>query len=265
MVAALWAAPAALADSSSSSNWAGYAIHHSGVKFRKIIGSWTQPKLTCTAGASSYSAYWIGLGGYSINSDALEQIGTEADCGPAGDQINSSWFELVPAPSRSLKISVHAGDQLSAWVSVSGHKVTLAINDETTHKSVVKTLHASSIDISSAEWITEAPSECSSATDCETLPLADFGSTSFETADAWTTKGRKGSISNHAWNRTKITLIASGQRFVGYNSGDTSGIATPSALADNGSAFTVTYSAGSDEGGGPPLESTDLRSYVLKR
>ena len=39
IAAALWAAPSALADSNTSSNWAGYAIHHSHVTFNKVIGA----------------------------------------------------------------------------------------------------------------------------------------------------------------------------------------------------------------------------------
>src|SRR5580692_3518701 len=84
IAATLWAAPSALANSSTSSNWAGYAIHHSHATFNKVIGAWQQPKLTCRPGVSTYSAYWIGLGGYDIDSNALEQIGTEADCGISG-------------------------------------------------------------------------------------------------------------------------------------------------------------------------------------
>jgi len=58
-------APAALADSTQSSNWAGYAIHRSGVSFTKVIGAWRQPSATCTAGSPAYSSAWVGLGGYS--------------------------------------------------------------------------------------------------------------------------------------------------------------------------------------------------------
>jgi hypothetical protein len=52
---ALAAAPAALADTSQSSNWAGYAVHRSGVSFRTVSGTWTQPHATGTAGTAGYS------------------------------------------------------------------------------------------------------------------------------------------------------------------------------------------------------------------
>ncbi len=70
-------APAALADSTNSSNWAGYAVHRQGVSFRSVTGTWRQPKVRCTPGKATYSAFWVGLGGYSLNAPALEQTGTE--------------------------------------------------------------------------------------------------------------------------------------------------------------------------------------------
>jgi Peptidase A4 family len=263
---ALWGAPAALgatgSSSTSSSNWAGYAIHQSKTEFTKVVGAWTQPKLACTAGHSSYSAYWIGLGGYNENSDALEQIGTEADCSASGAAKMSAWYELVPAPSRNLKLTVHAGDTLLASVTVTGHRVRLALEDATTHKTVAKTVHDADLDLTSAEWIAEAPSECANDNSCQTLPLADFGSTNFSFAYAQTSTGRKGSISNRAWDTTKITLVAGGARFVGFGGGG-DGIATPSKLTGSGSAFSVTYS----ESGGPggPYVATDVRSAELAR
>jgi Peptidase A4 family len=265
IAAALWAAPSALANSSTSSNWAGYAIHHSHVTFNKVIGAWQQPKLTCRPGVSTYSAYWIGLGGYDIDSNALEQIGTEADCGISGDARMSAWYELVPAPSRSLKLTVHAGDILAASVSVTGHRVRLELADATTHKTAVKTLTASALDLTSAEWIAEAPSECVSSQSCQTLPLADFGSTNFSFAYAQTSTGHRGAITNRSWTSTKITLVASGRRFAGLGGGGV-GEATPSKLTNSGSAFSIAYSAASGEpGSGPPLVASDLRSAGLVR
>jgi hypothetical protein len=260
---ALWAAPAAFAGSSSSSNWAGYAIHRSGVKFKRVIGAWKQPTLSCTRGVSTYSAYWIGLGGYNVSSNALEQIGTEADCDSSGHARMSAWYELVPAPSRAIKLSIHAGDEISAIVAVTGHRVSLELADLTRHKFVSKALHASSIDVSSAEWIAEAPSECTDANSCQTLPLADFGSTTFVFDAAETTKDHSGAIANKAWDVTKITLVSGGRRFVGYHSGGSGGVATPSPLTGKDSSFTVTYSDTSPEGGNPSL-ATDLRSgYIV--
>jgi Peptidase A4 family len=244
--AALAGAPAALADSSQSSNWAGYAVHHSGVTFTKVIGAWTQPQPTCTAGEASYSSVWVGIGGYSESSQALEQIGTEADCSVAGRAVSSAWYELVPATSRTIRLTVHAGDHVRASVSVVGEQVALTLDDLTRHRSFTKTLHASVLDTTSAEWIVEAPSVCGAAGtgSCQTLPLADFGSTEFSSARATSTAGRTGTIQNRKWTTTKISLTEGGHRFIGFGpSGHASAAVTavPSALRATGTAFTVTY------------------------
>ena len=108
VAAALLLAPPALADTTQSSNWAGYAIHKSGVTFRKVAGSWTQPSATCTPGERTFSSVWVGLGGYDERSNALEQIGTETDCSASGRVVSSAWYELVPAPSRTIRMTRQA-------------------------------------------------------------------------------------------------------------------------------------------------------------
>jgi hypothetical protein len=247
VAAALAGAPAALADSSQSSNWAGYAVHHSGVTFKKVIGAWTQPDATCTAGEPTYSSLWVGIGGYSETSQALEQIGTEADCSASGKAVSSAWYELVPAASRTIKLTIDAGDHVRASVSVVGNRVALTLNDLTRHRSFTKTLHASVLDTTSAEWIVEAPSVCgvSRTGACQTLPLADFGSTGFSAARATSTVGHTGSIADRKWTTTKISLTEGGRRFIGVGgpSGQAAAAVTavPSPLTAAGSVFTVTY------------------------
>jgi hypothetical protein len=241
-VLALIFAPAAAADNSQSANWAGYAVHHTNVNFKKVLGTWTQPKAVCTPGQATYSSVWIGIGGYSVSSNALEQIGTEADCTAAGRQASSAWYELVPAASATVKIPVNAGDRMRAGVSISGSEVTLTLNNLTRHRTFTKRLHASVLDTTSAEWIVEAPSVCIS-TGCQTLPLADFGSTGFSAASAKTTAGHTGTIDDRRWTTTKITLAEGGRQFfAGAGAGAPFATATPSPLTGKDSAFTVTYS-----------------------
>jgi Peptidase A4 family len=237
------AAPVALANTTASSNWAGYAVHRSGVKYREVTAVWRQPAARCAAGLPGYSAMWIGLGGFSESSDALEQIGTEVDCSFSGQIKSSAWYELVPAASRLIKLTVRPGDLIAASVKVNGHTVQVSLDDTTRHRSFAKTLHASSVDVSSADWILEAPSDCISATICQTLPLADFGSASFGLSAAVSSTGHKGSISDRAWGATKINLIPGGRRFVANGAASLLGGATTSALTPGGSSFTVSYSA----------------------
>jgi Peptidase A4 family len=241
VVTALACAPSALADTTNSTNWAGYAAH--GVSYRSVQGSWVQPSATCVRGTQTYSSYWVGIGGYSATSQALEQIGTEVDCSTFGRVSSSAWYELVPAPSTPVRFTVRPGDMMQAGVSISGSAVTMSLNDVTSHQAVRKTVRASTIDLSSAEWIVEAPSECVSPNSCQTLPLANFGSATFRSSAAWSSAGRGGAITNPAWQTTRVDLRPNSRRFiVNTSSGPAIGIATPTALQPDGTAFAVNYS-----------------------
>jgi hypothetical protein len=185
---------------------------------------------------------WVGLGGYNASSDALEQIGTEVDCTASGRVSSSAWYELVPAPSRPISMKVRPGDAILATVTVSGNRAVLALQDRTTHRSFRRTFRPSSVDVSSAEWILEAPSQCISQFSCQALPLANFGSVSFDSATAVATDGSTGTIASSAWGRTKIKLTPGSQALiVSRNSSDGAGAAAPTALRSGGSAFDVTY------------------------
>jgi hypothetical protein len=256
---ALLAVPAAAdananANIITSNNWSGYAVHRSGVTFKRATGTWRQPAAVCAAGTATYSAFWVGIGGYSLSSSAMEQIGSELDCNADGTQSLSAWYELVPAPSRTIRITIAGGDLITASMAVAGKQVTMTLIDRTRHERFIKTVRVRTLDLTSAEWIAEAPSDCSTATTCATLPLADFGAVRFANASAQTTAGATGSIASPLWNTTKILL--------GYSSAGTSFVAktstanaAPTALLSGGSQFLVSYTgptttAGSGAGGG---------------
>lgn len=235
-------APAAQASGTPSANWAGYAVH--GTTFQRVSGSWRQPHATCGSGSRTYSAMWVGLGGYSLTSNDLEQVGTELDCHLNGQASSSAWYELVPAPSHRIGLTVHPGDQINASVRSTAGAITVSIQNATTHHGFHKTLHPSGVDLASAEWILEAPSACVFGSNaCQTLPLTDFGRAVFRNARAQTTAGRVGTISSSAWHRTKINLTAQGQVFTGNRPGITTlgASATPSPLNPYGGSFTVIY------------------------
>jgi hypothetical protein len=237
------AAPSALADTASSSNWAGYAVHRAGIRFTRVSGAWRQPTATCTTGRQTYSALWVGLGGFSESSNSLEQIGSEVDCTASGQVSSSVWYELVPAPSRPIRMRVRPGDELLASVTVSGTRVAMLLDDDSTHRSFRRTFQMSAPDVSAAEWIIEAPSECVSQSTCQTLPLANFGSATFASAQAQAVGGHAGTISDPFWDQTQIKLTPGGRRFVANNgAGPTAGAAAPSALTVNGSSFKVKFS-----------------------
>jgi hypothetical protein len=260
-VAMLGSAAVAQANTNTSVNWSGYALHRPGVKFRRVSAEWREPSGTCQpSSATTYSAFWLGLGGYSLNSPALEQIGTEFDCTPTGHTVLSGWYELVPAPSRTLRMRVDPGDLVKALVRIAGTHVTVSLWNLTRGTSFHRTVTDRHVDISSAEWIAEAPSECLSISQCRILPLADFGSVAFTRTFAQTTRYGSGGISSRHWNHTKILLAnTNGRRYV--SGGSVSAKATPSGLAGAGKSFTITY-AGTPpaaEPGSPPVSAVDTQ------
>jgi hypothetical protein len=263
---ALVAAPTAMANITRSTNWAGYAVHRPGVSFRRVSATWTQPNATCIPGQPSYSADWVGLGGYRPTSDALEQTGTEIDCNAAGKVVSSAWYELVPAPSKTISLAVRPGDVMHAVVTVTGQRVEIELDNLTRHQSFDKTLSSSSIDVSSAEWIVEAPSECLSEFSCQALPLANFGSVLFNSATATSLAGRVGAIESRRWWRTRIDLIAGAQSLiVARNSSDTIGSAAPSPLLSGGKSFDVTYAPAPAPTGQPaaPSAAAARAGYIV--
>lgn len=220
----------------ASSNWSGYVASGSGQSFSDAKGTWVQPAVTCAARATNDSSFWVGIGGASSSSNGLEQIGTNADCA-SGTPKYSAWYELIPAPSVAIPLTISPGDTMNAEVSVNGSQVTLTLADATTGQSFTKTVTATSLDTSSAEWIAEAPAQCASngasLSNCRVLPLANFGAVAFSNASA-TANGQTGVISDVAWTNSAVDLRGS----LGGAS------ATASALGADGASFTVTATAG---------------------
>ena len=242
LLAGAFAALAAVdAQASTSTNWSGYVAH--GPKFRTVGALWTEPTLTCAPDTQSYSALWVGIGGYSLRSKALEQIGSEADCAASGREVTSAWYELVPAPSRTIRMTVSAGDVMAGKVQVIGSKVTLTLTDRTAGESFTRTITDHTLDVTSADWILEAPSECGvDGSECQPLTLADFGTDAFARARAQTTLGQSEPIDGGPWQVADITLTpGQGQRRFAGNADVANGQSTPSPLTDGGTAFSLTY------------------------
>jgi len=227
-----------------SSNWAGYTV--SGSTLSSVSATWTQPEADCkTAAGQTAAAFWVGLGGNSETSNALEQIGTESDCSLNGAARYSAWYELVPAASVKTPLEVSAGDKIRASVRVTGSSVTIRLRDLTTGKSFAKTLRMAAPDISSAEWIAEAPSAVIPG-GTRILPLTDFGTVRFANASATTASGHTGTISDSSWSAARIDLLSEGgpggPGFHPFAEAAGGSQAATSRLAAGGSAFAVTWS-----------------------
>ena len=132
MPGAAVAATPGRSNAEPSSNWAGYAA--SGAQFSKVSGSWTQPTASCDSGSGD-AAFWIGIGGASQGSNALEQTGTEVNC-DTGTPTYSAWYELVPAAPVTIDMAVNPGDKISSTVGVDGNSVSIHLKNETTGKTL---------------------------------------------------------------------------------------------------------------------------------
>ena len=234
-------------QSAQSANWSGYVVGGSSggstPQFSSVSGSWTQPSANCSSGQGD-SAFWVGIGGAGQQSQALEQVGTEADCNGGSAASNFAWYELVPSAPVRLNVTISPGDHVSGKVTVNGTDITVSLADNTTGDSATKTLQMSTPDVSSAEWIAEAPSQCDGSGDCQPLPLADFGKVNFTNASA-TANGHTGTISDPSWSTSPVSLNSDGAGASGaeFLSDTSSAGATPSGLSSDGTSFAVSYLA----------------------
>jgi hypothetical protein len=159
----------------TSTNWSGYAA--TGSTYTSVSTTFTQPAVTCTSsghrrGSDSYSAFWVGLDGYS--SATVEQTGTEADCAGTTAEY-SAWYELYPANPVTYSNMVRPGDSITETVSFSGSDTyTMTVADSTQGWTKTTTKASAGDSRSSAEVIAEAPSSGTGV-----LPLADFGTVNF--------------------------------------------------------------------------------------
>jgi hypothetical protein len=211
----------------ASTNWSGYATYGNGTSFTSVKGRWVQPTASCPTSKGQYSSFWVGLDGY--NSNSVEQTGTDADCVGTNRPSYYAWYELYPAAPVNLGLTITPGDTISARVTVSGSSFTLFLKDVTTGQSFSTTKSVGGAQLSSAEWVAEAPSSCS-VHSCKVLPLANFGKVRF--SGSYTTgDGHTGTISDPAWSNDKVVMVTSGGSVK----------AQPSNLNSAGTAFTVTW------------------------
>lgn len=200
-----------------TSNWAGY-VADSGT-YSQVVADWTQPTLTCPSGATTSSAYWVGIDGYS--STTIEQTGVEADC-DSGTASYYAWFDSDPADplETSFGGTVKPGDQLVAQVSASGDVFTYLVEDKTQGWTVTQPVTASGAAKSSAEIILEAPSDDNG----NVLPLADFGTVDFTGTEADST-----ALSSLSTAPLQLDMSTE------------AGVAEATSSALSGSAFSVTW------------------------
>lgn len=226
--------PLNVSTAGTSTNWSGYM--DSGHTFKKVNGTWTIPTLADNVNqdaGTAYSVAWVGMGG-STKKNPLIQAGSEQDMtvtiGSHGIRQYSPyyglWWEVVPLNYMQYitNLSIDPNDQLYVHISYntsnSGTFRWYMENITTGYTtSGQKTGISSYYDGSTAEWITERPTENNA------LPsLADFGSIPFTNDTAVTSAGTSYYIGQAT--HESLTMIDS-------TTGDT--LANPSGLSSDGS------------------------------
>ena len=99
-----------------------------------------QPRVRCTNGEPTYSAFWVGIGGFAGDAGALEQTGTQANCNSSGKATYTAWFELVPAPTVSVNLKIRPRDVITASVNIVPTGVLVQIKNRTRKTSFTKLL-----------------------------------------------------------------------------------------------------------------------------
>ena len=180
MVSSPQEGPAAFATQATvtSTNWSGYAATGSSGQFTGVSSSWTEPTAKCTGFGHQYSAFWVGLDGYS--SSTVEQTGSEADCAGRTAEY-SAWYEMYPAYPVYFSNRVLPGDNFTGSVAYQASTGDFVITlTDSTHKwtQTVSQAVAGAVR-NSAEVIAEAPSSGASGA---VLPLTNFGTVNFNGA-----------------------------------------------------------------------------------
>jgi hypothetical protein len=234
-------------SASVSANWSGYALQDisgAGLQFTSITGTWTVPVTKCEVGTPASVAFWVGLGGSSDAATGLEQTGTGADCtGNSTVPKYFAWYEILPAASVQVPLKVKPGDQITTSVNVNGTSTLIQIKNRTHKTSFTRSLTVAAPDVSSAEWIAEAPSACdASGTRCTVVPLANFGSVAF-TRVAAIASGHPGTINDPTWGNEPISLVPQSSRFFASRDSSTTAGAVPGPLSTDGRSFPVAWVA----------------------
>jgi hypothetical protein len=154
----------------ASSNWSGYAITGRKGSFTSVTAAWTVPSVSPSSG-DTYSSNWVGIDGF--NDSSLIQAGTESDY-VGGAASYDAWWEILPA-AETVVFSVSPGDAMTATVSRNPSGTwTITITDTRSHVTS-STTHTYRGQLTSAEWIEEAPS-----VNGGTAALADYGAATFD-------------------------------------------------------------------------------------
>jgi len=226
-------------NGAQSSNWSGYAVTGATGSITSVQGTWVVPAVTCGSGETSYSAFWVGIDGFT--STTVEQTGTDSDCSH-GVPTYYAWFEFYPKASKSIStVPIHAGDKVGASVTFASGKFKIGIKDFTTGKTFGSSSAVSGAARSSAEFIVEAPSICV-LVKCHLASLSNFGTAGFGSDNtgisssincAVGVNGAVAALGTYGSAIQEITMVSQNNPSIVKS--------LPSAVSADGTSFTVQW------------------------
>ena len=141
-------------------------------------------------------------------------------------------------------MKVAPGDTITAAVLVNGQTITFSLRDVTRGTRFSRVLTTGqALDTASAEWIAEAPSNCSSLGHCSVIPLTNFRSVTFSKAAA-IGNAHPGTILDPTWTADPIELIADNSQSGLFSQNDVLGPgvgAVPADVTTDGRSFSVSW------------------------
>lgn len=245
--------------SKPAERWSGYVVTGSTVSFSSASGTWIEPAVKCRKGAApALSTVWVGIGGYALGSNVLDQVGTDANCSASGRASYFAWFELLPDIAHDVTGKVEAGDRMAGSVTIAGvNLIDVKITNATRHWSFDRKIQAGTPDRTSAEWIVEAPYSCLRFT-CHQASLANFGSVSVRDISA-TGNGKRGTLKGAGWHATPLVLAPCVQTISDVKRNGLPAVAVPREVSADGSSFAIAWG---HETGKPELCSGETTGAV---
>lgn len=189
-------------------SWSGYAVTAE-APYTSASASWQVPDVSYdgrqTPYGYEYVLNWTGVGGYG--DQTLIQLGTESVVSTAGAKTFYTWYELYPAVSQGVALTVKPGDIVTASLQCTANcspsqtqtwQLTLA--DDTSGAAWTQSVSYQS-SMASAEWITEPPYYNGF------LPLADYTQATYDPVEANGTNpnlslSANGIIMQGSWGQT---------------------------------------------------------------
>jgi hypothetical protein len=161
-------APIAILKASQSENWWGYnqgALESGKSLFHSVTANWTVPTASQhKKGEDEFSSTWAGIGGGCVETSCLVtdstliQAGTEQDV-VGGKPEYSAWWEIIPAPSITIDMTVAPGDHMHLdihEVVTNSELWSITLTNVTRHQTFKQTVPYTST-YGTVEWVNETP------------------------------------------------------------------------------------------------------------